>query len=90
MQTLTLADAFVVFAEYETDEQGEVIGASINIDFNDEVHMQELYALVDTLFSSLPAELERHYGRYFVDRQAIVRMHWEALGVDFFMQLSGE
>ena len=48
--------------------------------------MQELYALVGTLFRTLPADLEKHYGRYFVDRQAIVDIEWETLNVDHYMR----
>ena len=88
MEALGLAGAFATFTEYETDTgDEETVGESIEIDFNDPTHIQELYALVGTLFRTLPADLEKHYARYFVDRQAIVDMEWEALDVDYYMRL---
>ena len=88
IEALTIAGAFAAFSTFEIDDRdGEtVVNASIN--FNDESHVEEIYALVGTLFSHLPSDLEKHYARYFADRQAIVRMQWEDMGMDYyFMQL---
>ncbi len=84
---LVMAGALVPFSIFETDNQNEVLAIDFVIDFYDEAQVQEFYALVGTTFSSLPADLEKHYARYFIDRQAVVRMHWESLDVDYFMQL---
>ena len=83
-------EAFI--SEIEEDDLGRITNLSLNLSsaYN-ENYMSELYATAGTVFSRLPDELEKHYARYFVDRQAIVRLNWEHTGVDEFLApLMGE
>ena len=86
MEALLVAGALVPFSTFEIDEQNDEVLIDVRLDFTNEAHVQEFYAMAGTIFSRLPEELEKHYARYFIDRQAIVRLHWAALDMEYFMQ----
>lgn len=79
-------EAFI--SEVEEDDLGRITSLSLDFSsFQNQDYMSELYATAGTVFSHLPDELEEHYARYFVDRQAIVRLNWEHTRVKEHLEL---